>query len=131
MIKHIRTGYIDKIVGKHVRERREALQLTQENLNLNNIVSENMGGIMENLNITQDTLTKRTGYIDKIVGKNIRKRRKELGITQESLAKSLGVVFQQVQKYEKGINRVSASRLYCLKHILKVDYEYFLQRPGR
>ncbi|WP_303831439.1 helix-turn-helix domain-containing protein [Asticcacaulis taihuensis] len=50
--------------------------------------------------------------VDKTVGANIRKRRKHLGLSQEALAKAIGLTFQQVQKYERGHNRVSASVLY-------------------
>ena len=65
--------------------------------------------------------------IDNHVGKRIRERRKELGLTQSLVAQSLNLTFQQVQKYERGINRVSASRLYDIKGILKVDINYFFE----
>jgi len=50
--------------------------------------------------------------IDVHVGRRLRLRRKELGISQERLADGLGLTFQQVQKYERGANQVSASKLY-------------------
>ncbi len=50
--------------------------------------------------------------VDIHVGKRIRARRKEVRVSQERLAEQLGLTFQQVQKYEKGANRVSASKLY-------------------
>ncbi len=53
-----------------------------------------------------------TNAVDKRLGKRIRARRLQLGMSQEELADTLGVTFQQVQKYEKGINRVAASRLF-------------------
>lgn len=53
------------------------------------------------------------------VGQRIRDRRKQLGISQERLARSLGLTFQQIQKYEKGVNRVSASKLWDAATILE------------
>lgn len=55
----------------------------------------------------------------------MRVRRKELGLTQQQLAEELQVTFQQVQKYERGTNRVAASRLHQLCRCLKVPPEYF------
>lgn len=67
--------------------------------------------------------------IDTYVGKRIRLRRNVLGMSQDSLAKRLGLTFQQIQKYEKGTNRVSAGRLYVLAHLLGVPVEYFFKGP--
>lgn len=53
-----------------------------------------------------------SGNVDRMLGAVLRLRRAELGMSQEQLAAALGVTFQQVQKYEKGLNRISASRLY-------------------
>ncbi|HTV26205.1 MAG TPA: helix-turn-helix domain-containing protein [Xanthobacteraceae bacterium] len=63
--------------------------------------------------------------IDVHVGKRIRGRRLLLGMNQDTLAKALGVTFQQVQKYEGGANRVSASRLSAIADILGVPIPYF------
>jgi transcriptional regulator with XRE-family HTH domain len=63
---------------------------------------------------------KRIDQIDKHVGNRVRMQRMVLGITQERLAAGLGITFQQVQKYEKGTNRISASRLQAIAQILKV-----------
>lgn len=63
--------------------------------------------------------------VDIYVGENIQARRKELGLSQELLAKEVGVTFQQIQKYEKGTNRISASRMYAVAKVLKVDANYF------
>ncbi len=63
--------------------------------------------------------------IDKYVGKQLRNRRTLLGLSQEKLADSVGVTFQQVQKYERGSNRISASRLYSFSKILDVSIDYF------
>jgi len=58
--------------------------------------------------------------IDQHVGLAIRRRRRELGLTQAALADRLGVTFQQVQKYERGANRISASMLYAAARALAV-----------
>jgi transcriptional regulator with XRE-family HTH domain len=63
--------------------------------------------------------------IDVHVGKRIRMRRLFLGMNQESLANALGLTFQQVQKYEGGANRVSASRLSAMSDILEVPIAFF------
>ena len=63
--------------------------------------------------------------IDVHVGRRIRLRRTLLGMSQERLAEAIRLTFQQVQKYEKGANRVSSSRLYDLAGILDVPLAYF------
>jgi transcriptional regulator with XRE-family HTH domain len=63
--------------------------------------------------------------IDVHVGRRVRQRRKTLGVTQERLAEDLGLTFQQVQKYEKGTNRIGASRLQQIANILKVPPQFF------
>ena len=63
--------------------------------------------------------------IDKYVGKRVRMRRLMLGMSQGALADQLGLTFQQVQKYEKGVNRISASRLQHMCHILQVPVPFF------
>jgi transcriptional regulator with XRE-family HTH domain len=63
--------------------------------------------------------------IDLHVGRRIRWRRKELRLSQEALAERLGVTFQQVQKYERGANRISAGRLYELAQALGTSIAYF------
>ena len=65
--------------------------------------------------------------IDVHVGKSIRMRRLLLGMNQETLANALGLTFQQVQKYEGGTNRVSASRLSATADILGVPISYFFR----
>lgn len=59
------------------------------------------------------------------VGQRIRERRIACGISQEQLARSTGVTFQQVQKYERGVNRVGAARLYAMAKALDVPITYF------
>jgi transcriptional regulator with XRE-family HTH domain len=58
--------------------------------------------------------------VDVLVGSRLRARRRELGISQESLGDAVGITFQQIQKYEKGANRISASRLQQFSNIMKV-----------
>lgn len=67
----------------------------------------------------------RPSPVDVHVGSRIRLRRTLLGMSQERLGDSLGVTFQQVQKYERGINRVGASRLFDMSRILDVPINYF------
>jgi transcriptional regulator with XRE-family HTH domain len=65
--------------------------------------------------------------IDRHVGLRIRMRRKELGISQERLAESIGLTFQQVQKYERAANRVSASKLWEMSRALNTSISYFYE----
>lgn len=65
--------------------------------------------------------------IDKHVGKQLRSRRILIGLSQEKLAEEIGVTFQQVQKYERGANRISASRLYTFSKLLEVSIDYFYE----
>jgi transcriptional regulator with XRE-family HTH domain len=62
---------------------------------------------------------------DKHVGARVRMRRMMLGMSQEKLGDALGLTFQQVQKYEKGANRIGASRLQAISHILQVPVSFF------
>lgn len=62
---------------------------------------------------------------DKHVGARVRMRRMMLGMSQEKLGDALGLTFQQVQKYEKGANRIGASRLQQIAHILQVPVSFF------
>jgi len=65
--------------------------------------------------------------IDQAVGRRLRVRRVELGMSQTAVADGIGVTFQQVQKYERAANRMSASRLLDLAELLKVPIEYFFE----
>src|SRR5436190_1216529 len=64
---------------------------------------------------------------DKYVGGRVRMRRMMLRMSQEKLGDALGLTFQQVQKYEKGTNRVGASRLQHISHILQVPIPFFFE----
>lgn len=63
--------------------------------------------------------------IDAHVGTRVRLRRMLLGMSQEKLGEHLGLTFQQVQKYEKGVNRIGASRLFDLSRVLGVPVQFF------
>jgi transcriptional regulator with XRE-family HTH domain len=65
--------------------------------------------------------------VDRHVGSRVRMRRVLVGLSQEKLGDSLGLTFQQVQKYEKGTNRIGASRLQQISRILGVPVEYFFE----
>ena len=65
--------------------------------------------------------------IDKHVGSRVRMRRMMLNMSQEKLGDALGLTFQQVQKYEKGTNRIGASRLQQIAHILQVPVSFFFE----
>lgn len=70
-------------------------------------------------------------FIDVHVGNRIRMRRQIVGMSQEKLGELLGITFQQVQKYEKGSNRISASRLYYAAKTLGVQVQFFFEDlPG-
>ena len=65
--------------------------------------------------------------IDLHVGRRLRQRRSLLGMSQEYLGESVGVTFQQIQKYERGSNRIGASRLYQFSIILDISVAYFFE----
>ena len=71
--------------------------------------------------------SKLPSLIDKYVGRRLRGRRRELKLSQEALADRLGLTFQQIQKYERGANRISAGRLYELAQELETTIPYFFQ----
>jgi transcriptional regulator with XRE-family HTH domain len=70
-------------------------------------------------------MKKSTGSIDKEIGSRVRMRRVSIGMSQEKLGDMLGLTFQQVQKYEKGTNRISVGRLVDIAKILGVDIHFF------
>ncbi|MEZ5957638.1 MAG: helix-turn-helix transcriptional regulator [Hyphomonadaceae bacterium] len=65
--------------------------------------------------------------IDRKVGQRVRSRRLEIGMSQERLAELLGVTFQQVQKYEKGVNRIAVSRLWDISIALELPVSRFFE----
>jgi transcriptional regulator with XRE-family HTH domain len=70
---------------------------------------------------------KAPNHVDKHVGSQVRMRRKMLGMRQTKLGDQLGVTFQQVEKYEKGLNRIGSSRLQHLSQILQVPVPFFFE----
>ena len=68
--------------------------------------------------------------VDVHVGARVRLRRTLLGMSQERLGDAIGLTFQQVQKYERGANRIGASRLYDLSRVLDVPVSYFFEEMG-
>jgi transcriptional regulator with XRE-family HTH domain len=75
----------------------------------------------------EDRGSRRANPIDVHVGSRVRLRRMLLGMSQEKLGEHLGLTFQQIQKYEKGINRIGASRLFDLSRVLAVPVQYFYE----
>lgn len=75
----------------------------------------------------EDRSARRANPIDAHVGSRVRLRRMLLGMSQERLGEQLGLTFQQVQKYEKGVNRIGASRLFELAQILGVPVQFFYE----
>ena len=75
--------------------------------------------------------TRAASSLDRQIGARIRARRIEVGMSQQTLANGVGVTFQQVQKYERGANRVSASKLVELAQVLDTTAAALLPVPGR
>ena len=73
----------------------------------------------------------RSNAIDAHVGSSVRQRRMLLGMSQEKLGKAVGLTFQQIQKYERGINRIGASRLFTLSKVLSVPIAFFFEEMPR
>lgn len=73
----------------------------------------------------------RANAMDRLIGQNIRFHRERLGWTQERLAEPLGITFQQLQKIERGINRVSASRLFVIADLFELPVETFREERTR
>jgi transcriptional regulator with XRE-family HTH domain len=86
-------------------------------------------GKKETVTIVRKSATskKAPSPIDKHVGSRVRMRRMMLAMSQEKLGDALGLTFQQVQKYEKGTNRIGASRLQQISHILQVPIQFFFE----
>ena len=72
-------------------------------------------------------VTKSPNPVDRHVGSRVRMRRMLVGMSQEKLGEALGITFQQIQKYEKGTNRIGASRLHQIARVLNVPIEFFYE----
>jgi transcriptional regulator with XRE-family HTH domain len=75
----------------------------------------------------EERSSRRANPVDVPVGTRVRLRRMLLGMSQEKLGEHLGLTFQQIQKYEKGINRIGASRLFDLSKVLAVPVQFFYE----
>jgi transcriptional regulator with XRE-family HTH domain len=81
--------------------------------------------------VGEERNARRANAMDIHVGARVRIRRVLVGMSQEKLGELLGLTFQQVQKYEKGINRIGAGRLHDLAQVLKVPVQFFYEdAPG-
>jgi transcriptional regulator with XRE-family HTH domain len=87
--------------------------------------AQNGGGNSPPRTASSRQSTIRTQDVDRYVGVRIRERRIMLGLTQQQLADLIGVTYQQAHKYERGINRVSAGRLFEVAQVLSVPVSYF------
>jgi transcriptional regulator with XRE-family HTH domain len=76
--------------------------------------------------VSQSHHPRRVTELDKTIGMRLRARRLEMKISQQELGDALGISFQQVQKYEKGVNRIGSSRLIELANAMKCSMAYFL-----
>jgi len=77
--------------------------------------------------VKEEVVKRIANPVDKHVGSRIRMRRLMLGMSQEKLGNGLGLTFQQVQKYEKGTNRIGASRLQLISQLLQVPVPFFFE----
>ncbi len=75
-------------------------------------------------------MIKRTTPVDQLVGSRIRERRRAINMSQTELARKIGVTFQQVQKYENGVNRIGAGRLSAIAQALGVSMTFFFGEAG-
>ena len=80
-----------------------------------------------NVSLSERMAGKKPHLVDQHVGSRVRLRRMLLGMSQEQLGESIGITFQQVQKYEKGVNRIGASRLLQISEILDVPVQFFFE----
>ena len=83
--------------------------------------------VMDGGNVIKAAPANRASSIDRHVGARIRERRIMLGLSQQQMADMIGVTYQQAHKYERGINRISAGRLYEITRVLNVPITYFFE----
>ena len=77
--------------------------------------------------VPDEKITVRATDVDRYVGMRIRERRVMLGLSQQQMADMIGVTYQQAHKYERGINRISAGRLYEIAQVLSVPVSFFFE----
>jgi transcriptional regulator with XRE-family HTH domain len=85
----------------------------------------NLGVVRESRDIGRPEPANRANAVDRHVGQRIRDRRVMLGLSQQQMADMIGVTYQQAHKYERGINRISAGRLYEIARSLSVPITFF------
>ncbi|MCP5371918.1 MAG: helix-turn-helix transcriptional regulator [Hyphomicrobiales bacterium] len=85
-----------------------------------------MESVRDSLSREQNSANRAT-ETDRYVGARIRERRVMLGLSQQQMADMIGVTYQQTHKYERGINRISAGRLYEIAQVLRVPVSYFFE----
>ena len=91
-------------------------------------VIENEHGVLADADGTQEGRSStRANAADRHVGARIRERRVMLGLSQQQLAQMIGVTYQQAHKYERGLNRISAGRLYEISQVLAVPISWFFE----
>jgi transcriptional regulator with XRE-family HTH domain len=83
--------------------------------------------LLDDVIATEDEGSSRAAMMDHHVGSRIRERRTMLGISQQQLAQTIGVTYQQAHKYERGLNRISAGRLYEIALALSVNVNWFFE----
>ena len=84
-------------------------------------------GPMTERKVLNESGTKEPQDVDRHVGSRVRMQRMAIGMSQEKLGDACGITFQQIQKYEKGMNRMGASRLHQIAHVLQVPVEFFYE----
>jgi transcriptional regulator with XRE-family HTH domain len=89
--------------------------------------SESRSGPQATRKITRRRIPGVSDPVDVHVGSRVRLRRTLLGLSQERLGEAVGLTFQQIQKYERGANRIGASRMYDLAHVLDVPVSFFFE----
>ncbi len=85
------------------------------------------GEVIPDINKSPSSNKKSPNPVDIHVGSRVRLRRMLVGLSQEKLGDSMGLTFQQIQKYEKGVNRIGASRLFKLSQVLDVPVQFFFE----
>lgn len=82
------------------------------------------------MHLEEQTTKRRSTAVDRYVGERLRRRRRQLGMTQAALAATVDLSFKQIRKYEQGLNRIGAGRLYRLAAALDVSVAYFFEELG-
>jgi len=121
------TSKVKELINKMRQGNYEKVKLEKKILTLKELKTFNNNINIYNLFITNNIKMTRMTNIDAHVGIRLKLKRIELGFSQKELANSLSLTFQQIQKYEKGVNRISAGNLYKISHFLKVPIKYFFE----